>query len=392
MLKNFTNQRVAKAVLLLLIAFAFSSCATQRENRLMGDVIGFSDDIQTSFTYDKGIFGLFQTQSEPYNLFLKNERDAMDDFIYDIPEGQNTAGYYALDVALDRIKYVRKKFMHKDPETKYYIIFLTDGLDNVSEVVARKNHQSYNKNIDSYIKKIDKKKKRIMGCGSKQDYFQIYPILFTGGDLEQMRKDNHMSEADFKVFVTNQMEGYRGASKGTEVPPALSGRDLNALVKEFEEKFSIQGFEFHVPKGYLGKRVRMTLTDRNGQKATIEGTYEKTFFNYIFRDITFSPGLVSGSVSNGGTIKAKSNDRNSLLTLFMMDALKLNGKPFRIAHVEQHYQQSGLYVPNSEYEAQADSRKNAYVLMIIDGSASFAENSREARNKAIEMIRIVTRQ
>ena len=40
---------IAKAVIITIIATYFCSCVTVRENRLMGDVIGFSDDIQTSF-------------------------------------------------------------------------------------------------------------------------------------------------------------------------------------------------------------------------------------------------------------------------------------------------------------------------------------------------------
>lgn len=231
-----------------------------------------------------------------------------------------------------------------------------------------------------------------MGWKKKQNYFQIYPILFTGGDLDQMRYDEHMSDDAFERFVMEQMEGYRGASKGTSVPLPLYGHNLDTLVKQFEEQFSFQDFEFHIPKGYLDTRVRMTLMDRQGNKATIEGTYMKKGFRYVFKDITFSPGLVSKSISAGGSIKSKNQfDRQSLLSIFMIDDLKLNGEPFKIAFVEQHHQESGVYVPNSEYEAQADSRKNAYVIMIIDGSESFAENSALAKRKAIEMRQIVTK-
>lgn len=51
----------------------------------------------------------------------------------------------------------------------------------------------------------------------------------------------------------------------------------------------------------------------------------------------------------------------------------------------------GYFVTNSEYQSQAESRKNAYVIMIIDGSKSFKENSRLAKEKAIEMRKIVTK-
>ena len=79
----------------------------------------------------------------------------------------------------------------------------------------------------------------------------------------------------------------------------------------------------------------------------------------------------------------------------MIDNLKLNGKPFKIntdiSTIEQEYMDFGYFVTNSEYQSQAESRKNAYVIMIIDGSKSFEENSTLAKEKAIEMRRIVTK-
>lgn len=396
MIRNIRKQVYSKVFLSILIAIAFSSCATMRENRLMGDVIGFSDDVQTSFTYEPGFFKNWKTQSVPYNLLTPKGRSAMDNFIRSIPDGQNTVGYYALDMALDRIKYVRKKIMRRDPETKYYIVLLTDGLDNGSTVVARNNRQGYYKNIESYITKLNKKKTKIMGWKKKQDYFQIYPILFTAGDLEKMKESNKMDSVTFHNYVMNMMEGYRGASKGVEVPSPIYGDNLDKLVKEFEEKFSIQAFEFLVPKGYLNKRIRMTMEDLDGNKASIEGTFAKQGFGYVFKDITFSEGLISESVPSRGMVKSKNNnEKGSILSVFMIDNLKLNGKPFKIntdvRTIEQQYMDFGYFVTNSEYQSQAESRKNAYVIMIIDGSKSFEENSTLAKEKAIEMRRIVTK-
>lgn len=396
MVENIKKQSITKVVLMLLAVWICSSCATVRENRLMGDVIGFSDDVQTSFSYEQGFFKNWSPQSDPYDLLSPQGIKNMDNFIRKIPDGQNTVGYYALDMALDRIKYVRKKVMHKDPETKYYIVLLTDGLDNGSTVVARNNNQGRYKDIESYISKLNKKKSRIMGWKKKQDYFQIYPILFTAGDLEKMRRSNNMDAATFDKYVMNMMEGYRGASNGVEKPAPIYGDNLDKLVKEFEEQFSIQGFEFLVPKGYLNKRIRMTMEDLSGNKASIEGTFAKQGFRFVFKDIKFSEGLISESVPSGGMIKAKNqSEKGSILSVFMIDNLKLNGKPFKINTdintIEQQYQDYGYFVTNSEYQSQADSRKNAYVIMIIDGSKSFEENSALAKEKAIEMRRIVTK-
>ena len=95
-------------------------------------------------------------------------------------------------------------------------------------------------------------------------------------------------------------------------------------------------------------------------------------------------------------VKSKNkSDKSSILSVFMIDNLKLNGKPFKIntdvQTIEQQYKDFGYFVTNSEYRSQAASRKNAYVLMIIDGSKSFEENSALAKEKAIEMRGIVTK-
>lgn len=383
---------IAKALLIITILLAFFSCATVRENRLMGDVIGFSDDVQTSFEKKPKS----TKQPEPFDLLTTKGIKEMDIFIRNIPDGQNTVGYYALDIALDRVKYVRSQIMHNDPETRYYIILLTDGLDNGSTAAAQNHHKGYYKDLDSYIKKLDKKKSTVMGPKNKQNYMQIYPILFTAGDLEKMRQSNNMDDATFDKYVMSMMEGYRGASEGIEKPKPIYGDNLDNLVKEFEEQFAIQGFEFLVPKGYLNKRIRMTMEDLSGNRVSIEGIFAKQGSTFIFKDIKFSEGFVSESVPSGGMIKSKNQtEKGSLLSVFMIDNLKLNGKPFKINTnintIEQQYMDYGYFVTNSEYQSQAESRKNAYVIMIIDGSKSFKENSKIAKEKAIEMRRIVTK-
>ena len=235
-----------------------------------------------------------------------------------------------------------------------------------------------------------------MGPKNKQDYLQIYPILFTAGDLEKMRTSNNMDDATFNKYVMSMMEGYRGASAGVETPKPIYGDNLDNLVKAFEEQFAIQGFEFLIPKGYLNKRIRMTMEDLSGNKVSIEGTFAKKGMNFVFKDIKFGEGLVSESVPSGGMIKSKNqSEKGSLLSVFMIDNLKLNGKPFKINTdvntIEQQFMDYGFFVTNSEYQSQAESRKNAYVIMIIDGSKSFKENSKIAKEKAIEMRKIVTK-
>ena len=69
-----------------------------------------------------------------------------------------------------------------------------------------------------------------------------------------------------------------------------------------------------------------------------------------------------------------------------MRAVMLYGKNYRF------FDRCSKNIKNdSEYQSQAESRKNAYVIMIIDGSKSFKENSKIAKEKAIEMRKIVTK-
>lgn len=382
-----------KLLVVLTVVLLCNSCKTLDNYVVKGDVIGFSDDIQTSFDYKKGLLGKILPQSEPYNLRTESGNKNMDAFIRNIPRGENTAGYYALDVALDRVKYVRKKVMHKDHNVRYYVIFFTDGLDNVSLAVAKNNRHGFYKNTNSYIKKLNKKKKRVMGWGGNQDYFQIYPILFTGGDLESTKITNNMNETDFDRFVHNVMEGYRGSSKGTVKPSIIYGNNLNTLVEEFQGDFATQNVRFFIPKGYAKKQVRMTFTDYNNNKVIVEGTYVKRFFGgYKFKDLKVSNGLVSDKVHNGGVLKSKNRlfDR-SLLSVFNIDNFKYNGKPFEVNKVVQEVYDYGYYTNNIEYESQAESMEKTYVIMVIDGSGSFGENLKPAKDAAVRMRKVVTK-
>ena len=87
-----------KLSVILVLASTLFSCASYKESVVLGDVIGFSDDIQQSYRSRK--------HRAPYDISDDQGKAEMDEFILNIPAGQNTVGYYALDVALDRIKYL----------------------------------------------------------------------------------------------------------------------------------------------------------------------------------------------------------------------------------------------------------------------------------------------
>jgi hypothetical protein len=71
------------------------------KEKLYADVIGFNDTVKTDY--------------QLYDLTGTSEQEAMGQAIQALPSGENTAAYYALDIALDRIAQVQKKNMERDP-------------------------------------------------------------------------------------------------------------------------------------------------------------------------------------------------------------------------------------------------------------------------------------
>ena len=68
-------------IVVLTVVLLCNSCKTLDNYVVKGDVIGFSDDIQTSFDYKKGLIGKILPQSEPYDLTTKPGNNSMDAFI-----------------------------------------------------------------------------------------------------------------------------------------------------------------------------------------------------------------------------------------------------------------------------------------------------------------------
>lgn len=73
-----------------------------------------------------------------------------------------------------------------------------------------------------------------------------------------------------------------------------------------------------------------------------------------------------------------------------MDEFILNIPAGQNSKVEQQVEDFGYYTTNSEYNSQAESRFKTYVIMVIDGSKSFEQNSELAKQKAIEMRDVIT--
>ena len=156
------QQSLFKAFLCLSFIFVMASCATKHKI-MLADVITFSDDAQASYlTSNKA------QQLPPYVIYQEDEVDNISEDNYKSDgafalkkqlmnfkkmQGKNTAGYYAMDLGLDRVKYVKNKILKGDKQSKFYIIYITDGLDNISVQAAKNHNKGTYANLTQYIEK-----------------------------------------------------------------------------------------------------------------------------------------------------------------------------------------------------------------------------------------------
>lgn len=281
---------------------------------------------------------------------------------------------------------MRKKVLKGDKQTRYYIIYLTDGLDNTSVQVAKNNRQGNYKNDEEYINKLNKKKAKLMGCGKNQQCFQIYPMLYIGDDLRKIEKQNKMDSVQFLSWAAEQMKPFEGASKGWEKQDAMLDTVWQDLAKKLEEKFTSASYEFYVPKGYINKRIRMTLYDERGVETFIEGLYTKQGGKYILKDVELKGGLSSttGRTGDGRNISVvvsfNNNDKKSDKSWFKVENLNCNGLNYKVYTgsnpkwaPKQDYFNKNYWLFNSEYDKSARASVNTYILFIADVSASLGK-------------------
>lgn len=370
----------------------------------MADAIRFSDDAVTSYTHKDGKFKNMREQSAPYSLYTKsgiNKKDleALRKFIRRPETGNATAGYYALDLGLDRTRYVRRHYFKNDPDTRFYIIYITDGLDNAGVQVARNHSQLWFTNDEeAYAKHIQQKMKNVMGeFKSQQNTFQVFPIMFLGEDMqENMKKRGAKTMEEYKQLAAEDMQYYRGASKGVTVPEVLVETDYKKVAKDFEEILASAGFEFHVPVGYRNQQIRMTLTNDHGQDIWIEGTLKKDGFEWSLTDITYSDGVTipdqryayrNKPLTSVSSINQ--SDTKALQVIFRLDDIRLDGKTFRVHKAVQEHKRNGFYETNTEYELYKRSISNTYVMLIMDVSNSLRGRLKDEQQAMEDIINVI---
>ena len=380
-MKNFVKFAGIAAlvvIFVLLSACASSSRGSSSNNIIFADFIGFSDDVTTNYKF--------------YDLTRRRHEDNMKKAIAELKSGSGTAAYYAMDIALDRIEKVKgdKNF---NQDTRFYVIFFTDGLDNASTALARRSRRGNFNSDDDYAKALQGRMEKILNRGRRENTtnsFQSYSLLYKGGDIEA----SGWSDAD----LMNKMQQFTGA-QNAEVPEPIIDNNFDKMFAEFKNKFIISSLSFEIPEGYAGKRIRMQLN-----KTTVEE--DKIYFEADFvrkRNNVYTLENISGSRGRGGAsgfeLASKdgiiqmdeSYDRKSNTVPFKVMELKNNGNPYPVVreNVSQWYYDGGLPRLNSEYSSASQSVKNAYILLVLDTSKSLGNQVGKAKEMAINIVQYI---
>jgi hypothetical protein len=381
----------------IFTALFLFSCAAPR-NQLKGDVIGFSDDVYpATFKTKRCIVPYIREKGKPIDL--QTNKSQMQSKILTLSSGTNAAAYKALEVGLNRVKNVKKRHMAKSINTKYYVLFFTDGKDNVSATDER----SYAK----YDKKIQRKMKRTMGMFNRKNSFQSFALLFEGPDLQ---KDKYTSDQ-----LTTLLTPFTG-SQNADRPKVIHSQNIDEILKKFEEEFTSQSFSFYIPKGYSGKKVNMILRDddytfEKNEKGELEpndklavnkdhfvsfdGDFvKKGLFckKYYLKNISTSNNFKFEMDPKGIKMDVSTNKKSNRIN-FQIKGLKKDGNLFvPVAdklRITQQYMDMGSYRFNSEYIPDAGQIDDAYVLAIIDTSESLGEETNKAKDMMVDAINII---
>jgi hypothetical protein len=385
----------------LWAALVLISCATKperhfNEDKIYADIIGFSDSVTNVPDLGQGNNFYHLTVNAPAPGELTQAH--LIPHIQYLPIGKNTAVYYALDKALDRIEMVYK---NKPPNafsadrnvysfTRYYIILFTDGLDNVSVQLARNNKKGNYANGEKYAAALRGRMERIVkgnGSSSRQNIFEIFLLGLRGEDL----KESYSGEE-----LAGHLRSLTAACNGVVHEPIVNA-DIDAIYEEFQNTFAASDFSFNVPKGIIENkyRVRMEFAAKGEEgfphwfEADIK---KKSPFSsaYVLANIRASPGFTFGG---GEKVIAETPGRakDSLSVQFTINDLKVFNAPLPIAKEQQLFLEGGNWRKNPEYESLRGRYKNAYVMLLMDRSDSMdLEERKDSEDMVINIINLLS--
>ena len=342
---------------------------------------------------DTKVFANVMTFSGDVNkLYMKN---------YDLNEGykvqslwrgienltvlnNETAEYYAMDIALDEIQ--NRVLKKKDKETKYYLILLTDGLDNVSLEMARKDGRGVYDSLEAYADSLNKRmntilnKSYLFGLVQNENIyntFQSWPIMFFGDDMK--------SSGYEKKEAMELLKPLAGA-QNTFTPNPIVEEETGRILELFKQQFVVTQYSFLIPKGYVEKRVKMSFYDKNGKNATMEADFKRIGKDkFGLSKIKTSENFFIDTKDLDIIISDESGD-GEISAVFTIDNLRLNEKPYSIKSAKQEYYENGKFRTNSEFDDKAGMKKNAYILLVLDTSKSLGSQASNVKKLAQDII------
>ncbi|MCQ2342079.1 MAG: hypothetical protein MJZ75_01100 [Paludibacteraceae bacterium] len=369
-------------IYLLLPLLAFTSCKVH-QSMAKADLIGFSSDIQPSFTIREGGFKNLYPQTEPIDLL--NSNNAFDKQLEMIATDDNTALYYATDIALDRMRYIRRKVVQYDPQTLYYIFLISDGLDNASVKVAHNHRQAvFVNNADNYQKRIARRLRSVMGLS--HNHLTVYPMVLKGEDLQQVQRNNQMTDEEFDNYLREQFSCFRYSTRKF-VPEVNIHTSFNDIYDQLEDEFLHSEYTFRVAKDYVNKQIRMTVTNKNGETAQIIGTLKRTgLSSYTLEDIQLN-GLTADLSdsryvsSNKAALKSQYNAFRAENVFFVLPDLRSNetNTLFQPETTTQEYKNGAVWQQNTEYTKESSTNPNTYCIFLIDASKSMGKDLEDAK-------------
>jgi len=381
-----------KLVIIFVPLLALSSCKVH-ESMAKADFIGFSSDLEPSFSSNEGLFKNWTTQSEPMDL-LSNE-DAFLQTVNNVSSDDNTALYYATDRAIDRIRYVRRKEVGYDPQTLYYVFLISDGLDNASVKVSHNHKQALLVSTpEQYQKRIARRLKNCMGIS--QNNLTVYPMVLKGKDLQQVQRNNKMSDADFEAYLKEQFACFRYSTREV-VPEVNIHTTFEDIYAQLQDEFLHSEYTFRVAKDYVGKFVRMTITNDQGEKAVIEGTLKRTgLSSYVLADVQLN-GVKADLKDfryvsfDKRDLKSQNNAYRSENVYFVLPDMRSANTNvlFMPTETTQEYLNGNVWQENTEYTKDAKSNPNTYCIFLMDASKSMGDDIQDAKEcveKIVDMI------
>ena len=375
------------AFVLSWAALLWVSCGTLpernfNEDKIYADIIGFSDTVTAvpELGERDNFYHLTVNAPEPGEA----TQAALIARIPHLPMGKNTAVYYALDKALDRIETI---YSNKPPNafsgekgtyfyTRYYVILFTDGMDNVSVQLARNNKQGNYSTGEQYAAALRKRMGKI-GGGGRRNSFEIFLLGLRGQDLR---------ESYTRDEVISHMRSLAASSNGVVHEPIVSD-DMDLIYEEFQNAFIASGFSFNIPKGFAEdkRRIRMEFAAKGEEgfphwfEADIKRKY-RFFGPYVLKNIVASPGFTFGNAK--AIAESPGRAKDSLSIQFTISDLKVFNAPLPIAREQQLFM-DGTWRRNSEYRKLSGRYQNAYVMLLLDRSDSLDD---EERKKSEDMV------